>query len=271
MEYSTVIYEKKDRIAKITLNRPDKLNALNSTLRKEFSAAIQDVAEDKSICVLITTGAGRAYSAGMDLKEAGGVLQGFKVSGGKQNLQHSLDNALPRLNFIELVRNLPIPTIAAINGFAITGGLELALAHDILIASETASFADTHARAGVIPGSMAQMLHRVISDTRARLASFTGNYIAAQEAYRLGMLAMVVPPEELMPTAEKIAGDILGCDLETVRRIKYLMNEDRIGLDRGLKLAKEEGMHQRWKLHARTREDVNKRRQAMIDRGRAQQ
>ncbi len=259
MEYSTIIYEKKDGIAKITLNRPNQLNALNSTLRRELSEALEDVADDESITVLITTGAGRAFCAGMDLKEPGGILEGMKISGARRGSGPT-----------ELVHNLPIPTIAALNGFAVTGGLELALAHDILIASETASFADTHARAAVIPGSMAQMLHRTMSETRARLASFTGNYISAQEAYHFGMVAMVVPPNELMPTAEKIAKDILSCDREVLLRIKYLMNEDRVGLETGLRLAHAESMHRRVKAQAITAEEAAKRREAVLDRGRTQ-
>jgi enoyl-CoA hydratase len=260
MEYSTIIYEKKDGIAKITLNRPDQLNALNATMRREFVEAVEDIADDESITVLITTGAGRAFSAGMDLKEPGGILQGMKVSGTRQ-----------APGYIDAVYNLPIPTIAALNGFAITGGLELALAHDVLIASETAAFADTHARASATPRVMAQMLHRAMSETRARLASFTGNYISAQEAYHFGMVAMVVPPDELMPAAEKIAEDILSCDREVLLRIKYLMNEDRVGLETGFRLAKAETMHHRRKAQSTSDEEAAQRRKAIIDRGKTQQ
>lgn len=260
MDFSTIIYEKKDGIAKITLNRPQQLNAMNSTMRIEFGQAIEDIANDESITVLITTGSGRAYTAGMDLKEPGGILQGLKSYGGK-----------PLPSIAALIHNLNIPTIAALNGFAITGGLEVALAHDILIASETAAFADTHARASVVPLFMAQMLHRTMSETKARLASFTGNYITAQEAYQAGMVAKVVPPDQLMPTVEKIAKDILSCDRETLLTIKYMMNEDRVGFETSLRLGQSEFNRWKEKSQRKTDDDAKQRRESVIDRGREQQ
>ncbi|MFC2004051.1 enoyl-CoA hydratase [Chloroflexota bacterium] len=260
MNYSTIIYEKKDRIAKITLNRPDVLNAINITMREEFSQAVDDAASDENIGVLITTGAGRAYSAGMDLKESGGILQGMKV--GKAGIVSPSDK----------IRNLPIPTICAVNGYAVTGGLELAIAHDILIASENAAFADTHARVGVLPnGGASQMLPRLVGVTRAKLASFTGNYISAQEAYHFGGIAMLVPPDELMPTAEKIAQDMLSCNQEVLHRVKFLINEGmKTNLEIGLRLEKVETMHRRAKMQATTAEEATKIRETVLERGRVQ-
>ena len=136
MAYSTLIYEKKDRIARITLNRPEVLNAMNAVLSEELAQAVDDIAHDEEVDVLILTGAGRAFCAGRDLKE---VLR--------------FDQSPPaKIGAMEKIRNLPIPTICAVNGHAVTGGLELVISCDIIIASEKAVFADTHARAGLVPG-----------------------------------------------------------------------------------------------------------------------
>ena len=141
MKYSTIIYEKKDRIVRITLNRPEVLNAKNSVLTEELSQAVDDIMKDEEIDVFLLTGAGRAFCAGRDLKEA-------------LNYEPSAPGVI---GVIEKIRNLAVPTICAVNGHAITGGLELVIACDIIIASEKAVFADTHSRAGLVPGGGLRM------------------------------------------------------------------------------------------------------------------
>jgi enoyl-CoA hydratase len=211
MEYTPIKYEKKDGIAVITLNRPDKMNAINSVMHDELTAVAEDVRSDESITVLITTGTGRAFPAGLDIKDEGGILQ----------------KAGNIMQYRQLVRAMPIPTIAAVNGFALTGGLELALSHDIIVASENATFADTHARIGHVPGITLQLLPPAIGQARARLACFTGGQITAQEAYEYGMVVKVVPPDSLMEAAMEIAGEIVKSDRQALIKEKEILNREQ--------------------------------------------
>jgi len=258
MEYSTVIYEKKDKIAKIWLNRPDKLNALNSTLSQELGQVMAEVAEDAEngeVEVLILTGKGRAFCAGVDLREIQQpTTRPAATRGGSMG-----------------VRDLPIPTICAINGFAITGGLELVMGCDILIASEDAKLADTHTRVGIIPGGgMSLMLPRLIGPSNAKLHSFTGNYISAQDALRMGLVSRVVPADELQEEAEKIARDILSCSPRANRKMKQLIN---LGMSMPLDKARTmESLEFRlWKqAQAFTEEEIEAQKQRVLQRGRTQ-
>ena len=251
MKYSTIIYEKKDRIAKITLNRPEVLNALSTTLREEFCLALDDIEKDEEIDVLILTGAGRAFCAGMDMKE---VLQ-------EKEFEH--------MEFWGKVRNLPFPAICAVNGYAITGGLELAIACDIIVASENAMFGDTHARMGIIPSAgMSQRLPRLIGLNKAKELSFTAKYISAQEALQIGLVNRVVPADELQSTVEGIAQDILSGDQKAVRKIKYLINEGmNTTLERGMALEAQENV--RWRESHRVKpEEAEQRMRHVLEKGR---
>ena len=255
MEYSTIIYEKKDRIAKVTLNRPEALNAMNSTLREEFSLAVDDIAKDEEIDVFILTGAGRAFCVGRDLKEALHFEQGVKATIGPS----------------EKIRKLSIPTICAVNGYAVTGGLELAISFDIIVASENAMFADTHVRVGIVAGGgMTQVLPRLIGLNKAKELSFTGKYLSAQEALQFGLVNRVVPPDELQSVVEGIARDILSCDQKALRKIKYLINEGMKGnLERARILETLGTMEWRHK-YSLPPEEAEQRFKKVLDRGRVQ-
>ena len=135
-----VLTESQDQVTTVTLNRPDALNALSTELRKELARVFQELKQDEKTRVVILTGAGRAFSAGLDLKELGEKGMGVSNTGGET------------VDLQAAIREVGKPVIGAINGFAITGGFELALACDILIASTEARFADTHVRMGVVPG-----------------------------------------------------------------------------------------------------------------------
>ncbi len=257
MEYSTIIYEKKDRIAKITLNRPEVLNAMNTTLTEELTQAVDEIARDEEIDVFILTGAGRAFCAGRDLKEA-----------------LRFDQSPPaRIWVMEKIRNLSIPTICAVNGHAVTGGLELVISFDIIIASEKAVFADTHARAGLVPGGgISQILPRLIGLNRAKELSFTGKYISAQEALRLGLVNRVVPHDELLSVAEEIAQDILSCNQKALRKGKYLINEGMNNtLEAGLILESLENLRWRESQRQLPPEEAERARERVLQKGRAQQ
>lgn len=212
---SLVQLESQDGVAIITLNRPDAMNALSWALQIELAQAFETVTADDAVKVAILTGAGeRAFSAGLDLKEVGRYGLAMAPEGRRKG---------------PLIRSLaacPKPIIGAINGVAITGGLEVALACDILIGSTNARFADTHVRVGVIPGSgLSQKLSRVIGVYRAKALSLTGNFIDAPTALAWGLLSDVVAPHELMNTALALARDICSCEPDMVRRYKALIDE----------------------------------------------
>lgn len=184
---------------RLTLNRPGAKNALSLAIRRALVEAIDAAAADGETRVLIITGAGDAFTAGLDLKELG-------ASAGSEGL--ALENTA--LNPIAALERFPGAVIAAINGVAITGGFELALACDILLCSRTARFADTHARVGVIPfWGLSQKLSRAVGLSRALELSLTGNFLAAEQAEAWGLVNRVLEPARLMPAALQLAAEIL--------------------------------------------------------------
>jgi enoyl-CoA hydratase len=206
---SVVLVDHLDGIATVTLNRPEKLNALNRELRLAFCHAMQDLRRDPNVRVVIITGAGRAFCVGLDLRELGTKKSGIRDEGDA--------------TFITVIEDLEVPVIGAINGFAVTGGFEMALACDIMIAAEEAQFADTHARVGVMPGGgMSARLPRAVGIRKAKELSLTGNYISAREAERMGLVNRVVPRDQLMATARELATQIAGANRTIVRQMKHL-------------------------------------------------
>jgi len=206
-----------DGIATVTLNRPEAMNALSRALRSELAQAMRKLAVDESVRAIILTGAGdRAFTAGLDLKELGadtGNLGAANAEGADEN----------PVRAIELC---PQPVIGAINGVAITGGFEVALACDILIASTNARFADTHARVGILPGwGLSQKLSRIIGISRAKELSLTGNFLGAETACDWGLVNRVVSPGDLLPAAQGLARDIASIDPAMVRAYKKLIDE----------------------------------------------
>lgn len=211
-----VLYEKRGRIAYITLNRPEALNALNTPLRKLLIESLLDFAEDNDAWVAIVTGAGeRAFSAGADLKE----MSARRQAEGDQEWHDPFWGP----EAISLNRGLKVwkPVIAAINGYCLAGGLELALACDIRVAAEHAEFALTEVLRGIIPGGGGtQRLPRVIPVNIALEMMLTGERISAQEAYRLGLVNHVVAADQVLPKAEEIARKICDNAPLSVRAIK---------------------------------------------------
>jgi enoyl-CoA hydratase len=207
------IMEQADGVAVITLNRPEAMNALSRQLRIDLAAAIRAATASPDVRVIVLTGAGeRAFSAGVDLKEL--------AAGGFAGQPRPEDDPLVAM------AACPTPVIAAINGVAITGGLELALACDMLLASENARFADTHVRVGIMPGwGLSQRLSRLIGLSRAKEMSLSGNFVDAQTALSWGLVNRVVPPAELMPAARQLAADIAGCAPAYVARYKALIDD----------------------------------------------
>jgi enoyl-CoA hydratase len=205
--------EKDGGIATLTLDRPDAMNALSRQLRVEIAEAFAAIQDDPQLRVAILTGAGRAFCAGLDLKE----LEGGMPGGSRDT---SARDMLAAIGAFEG------PVIGAINGFAITGGFEVALMCDLLIASTQARFADTHARVGILPGwGLSQKLPRLIGIHRAKELSLTGNYLSAEQAERWGLVNRVVAADELLPTCRNLAEDMLSCDPDALRGYKRVIDE----------------------------------------------
>ncbi|MFN3910865.1 enoyl-CoA hydratase [Hyphomonas sp.] len=215
MSEHIVLIERHGAVALVTLNRPDALNALNRALRAEIVRVFNELKDDESIRAVVLTGAGRAFTAGIDLKEAGQT--GFALGA---------DEDSKSINMAAALEAYPWPIIGAINGFAITGGFELALMCDVLLASEHAKFADTHARVGIVPGwGLSQKLSRLIGISRAKELSFTGNFLDAHMAERWGLVNRVYPAAELVPAALQLAAEMTGTQPVLLRKYKALIDD----------------------------------------------
>lgn len=256
MNDNLILIERADGVTRVTLNRPEALNALSAALRNSLTETFISLAGDPLTEVIVLTGAGRAFTVGLDLKELGGERKAETEA-----TSQSLSDAMAAVKQ---------PVIGAINGYAITGGFELALMCDFLIASENARFADTHARVGVVPGwGLSQRLPRLIGINRAKELSLTGNFLDADTACRWGLVNRVVPADELLPTCDALAHDILSTEPVTRGEIKRIMDLGWEGtLSQGLQV---ELMANR--DHGRREVEPGKiaaRRAAIQARGRAQ-
>lgn len=255
---SVLNVETKGGVAIVTLNRPEAMNALSKELIHAIINAFKELQIDDSVRVLILTGAGRAFCAGMDLKEMSEQALDESTFQYQGDMMQDAILAFDR------------PVIGAINGHAITAGFELALLCDILIASTEAKFADTHARVGILPGwGLSQRLTRLIGISRAKEVSFTGNFITAQQAEAWGLVNRVVAPEELLPTCRKVAADISSCNPEVIRRYKQLIDEG-YGMNFADAIAHESSIALEW-VSTVTSGTVASVRESVQQRGREQQ
>ena len=203
-------------VALVTLNRPDAHNALNRALSEAIIATFADLAADEGVRAIVLTGAGRAFCAGVDLKA---------LTDEPELLSSGLGLG-PESPIVVALERCPQPIIGAVNGAAVTGGFELALACDYLCASEHARFADTHARVGILPGwGLSQKLSRIIGINRAREMSLTGNFIDAQRAEAWGLVNRVCAAESLLEEALASAAQIADADPKAVFALKALMND----------------------------------------------
>jgi enoyl-CoA hydratase len=255
-----VLLDVSERIATITLNRPEARNALSSSLLRDLNAAMRSANDDPLVDVIILTGADPAFCAGLDLKELGDSATNL---GGEPRSASSPTGAdRNSFHFVDK------PLIAAVNGACITGGFELALNCDFIIASERAKFGDTHSRVGVMPGwGLTVLLPQAIGVRRAREMSFTGNFLTGHEAFEWGLANHVVPHDELLPTARRIALDIIGNDQPGVRQIRRTYNEIHRE-DAGWDIEARDG--KRWQKEMFSKEKVAERRGAIMNRGRTQ-
>ena len=237
----------------LTLNRPQAMNALSAALRAALIRTLDELADDKSVRVLVLTGAGKAFCAGLDLREIDPGAFGGEA----------------RRDLVATLAAFPRPVIGAINGVAVTGGFELALGCDILIASTQARFADTHARIGVIPGwGLSQRLSRLIGIARAKEMAFSGNFVGAGQAERWGLVNRVTEPDRLMPEALALAADIASALPDIMPVYKRLIDE---GFGRSFEEAMglEQATSREWS-GSLTPELLRARREAVQSRGRSQ-
>jgi enoyl-CoA hydratase len=257
-----VLVDIADRVAVITLNRPEARNALDRHVRKALPAAIERCDADHNVDVMILTGADPAFCAGVDLKEfgSGQVQQGegfAEVGDGRTNFR----GALPPHGK---------PLIGAVNGVAVTGGFEVALNCDFLIASDRARFADTHARVGVMPGwGLTVLLAQRIGIARAKQMSITGNYVDAATAHAWGLVNEVVPHDELLPYCRQLAADTVSNDQRGVRRMIQTYNEvTGTTIDEGWKI--EARVSREWEGAGFDPAEIEARRLKVVERGRSQ-
>ncbi|MEA3436718.1 MAG: enoyl-CoA hydratase-related protein [Thermodesulfobacteriota bacterium] len=215
MAYENIIFKTDDGIATITFNRPKALNALNDDLLKEFSLALDDISKNEDIRVLILTGAGeKAFVAGADITELS-TFNSLKAKVFSQKGQKTINK----------LQELAIPVIAAVNGFALGGGSEVALACDFIYASENAMFGLPEITLGIMPGfGGTQRLPRIIGKNMAKEMIFTGKMIKADEAYRIGLANKVCPAESLMDDVLKTAKAIASKGKVSLRCAKQAVN-----------------------------------------------
>jgi enoyl-CoA hydratase len=215
MAYDNIIFEIENGIATITFNRPKALNALNLDLLQEFSQALDEIFANDDIRVLILTGAGeKSFVAGADITE----LATFDPLGAKSFAQTGHET-------INKLQALPIPVIAAVNGFALGGGTEMAIACDFIYASEKASFGQPEINLGLIPGfGGTQRLPRLIGKNRAKEMIFTGKMISAAEAKEMGLVNKVCSQEALMGEVAKTAKTMASKGKVSLRAAKQAIN-----------------------------------------------
>jgi enoyl-CoA hydratase len=238
----------------LTLNRPAKRNALTASLIGAIGATIQEADADPEVRAMVLTGADPAFCAGLDLHHLESVLAGSRLLSDRE--------AAPGL-----MPKHTTPIVGAINGPAVTGGLELALGCDFLVASTLASFADTHARVGVMPsGGMTIRLPQLIGIDRARRMSLTGDFVDAATALQWGLVTEVVAPDHLVPRARALASTIAGMAPGPVTQLRHMYAE--VGAVLGDEaVAAERHLARDWTRENFTQSDLSARADAIIARG----
>src|SRR5215211_8782014 len=249
----TVLSESSARVCTVTLNRPDARNAMNAELQRALAIALASAESDDSVDVVILTGVDPAFCAGLDLRELGSTAANLRGGGDREHP-----------NPFIVLWGMTKPVIGAINGPAVTGGFELALGCDFLVASERATFGDTHAHVGVTPGGgLSVFLPQTVGLRKAKEMSLTGNFIDAREALEFGLVNHVVDHDELLPAARGLAADIVGNDQQAVRNLKQLY-------DRGSKLTVGDAIaleQERFRNFRVDPSEIERRRSAVVERG----
>jgi enoyl-CoA hydratase/carnithine racemase len=226
MEFANIIFEKKDRVARITLNRPQVMNALDTITLKELEAAVGDIKGDPTIRVVVITGTGRAFCTGADMM-------------GGDAANWSLEDFLRLWNQVfNAIESLSMPVIAAINGMTLGGGLELVMVCDLAIAADDVKLSDQHANFGLVPGGGAsQRLPRRVGITKAKELLYTGDRISPAEAERIGLINKAVPADKLEEATNELVTKLLGKSPLALKAVKRLVNRGMdCSLEAGLEM-----------------------------------
>jgi enoyl-CoA hydratase/carnithine racemase len=223
--YEFILYEKADRVAWITLNRPEALNAQSDGLRMELVDALEAASEDSEVFVVVITGSGeKAFSAGADVAQYVTRVPSYVVS--QKYIQRPF----------ELIRNMTKPVVACVNGLALGAGCELMISCDIIIAAEDVKIGQTEVRVGLIPGGGGtQVLPRLVGEKKAKELIFTGRMIPATEAMNLGIINQVVPREQLREATQKLVDELL-------RNSPAIIGLAKIAINRSLEVPLQAGM-----------------------------
>ncbi len=216
--YNTILYTVNEGIAKITINRPDVLNSLNPQVLSEIKSAIDESAADDTVKVIILTGAGRAFCAGVDLKSLD-AIEGADVGQDLNNRARNLQSA---------IETVPKVVIAAINGFCLTGGLEIALVCDMIIAANEAKIGDTHVKWGLrCTWGMSQRLPHRVGELKAKELTYTAEMINGIEAAKIGLVNQSVPLSQLDDAVLNMAKKIMENSSEAIAAHKFLYNQSK--------------------------------------------
>jgi len=260
MSDPVLLVDREPPLAILTLNRPEQRNALSSELRLAIGAAFRELEADPEVRAVIVTGAGSAFCAGMDLKELG--------SGGEDVTGYEL-SVVGQFEMREGIEEFSGPVIAAVNGAAATAGFELALACDLIFASTTAKFLDTHARVGILPGwGLSVRLPRRIGIARAKEVSLSGNALSAERAYEWGLVNRVCEADSLVDEARALALDICSCVPGVMEGVKKLIDE-------GQAMPFDEAMEHELRVGTESSKQIDSasidaRRKGVVERGRRQ-
>ena len=260
MSDAVLLIEREPPLAVVTLNRPEQMNALNAALRIAIGDAFAELEADPEVRAVIVTGAGRAFCAGMDLKEIGGGSEGqtgYELSVAGQDAMR------------ENIAGFSGPVIAAVNGAAATAGFELALACDLIFVARGAKFLDTHARVGIVPGwGLSQRLPRLIGIARAKEISLSGNALEAERAYEWGLANRVCEPQRLLDEARALALDMCSCVPGVMEQVKTMIDTGYSMLfDDAMAYELETGIESSKQIDSA---EIGRRRTAVIERGRKQ-
>ncbi len=260
MSEAVLLVERDDAIATITLNRPEQMNALNAELRIAIGDTFAALRDDPAVRAIVLTGAGRAFCAGMDLKEIGGGGEGqtgYDLSVAGQDAMR------------EGIADFPGPVIAAVNGAAATAGFELALACDLIFVARGAKFLDTHARVGIVPGwGLSQRLPRLIGISRAKEVSLSGNALTAERAYEWGLANRICEPDTLLAEARALAADMCSCVPGVMEQVKQMIDTGySMHFDDAMQYELEVGIESSKQIDSA---EIGRRRTAVMARGRQQ-
>lgn len=217
-DYTAIRYEVADRVATLTLDRPDAMNAATFEMDDEMQDAVRHADADPDVGCIVLTGAGKAFCAGDDISRAWGDPRM------EATLAELAGPNPPMTPFVALAMGIDTPLVAAVNGVAVGSGMDIALACDILIASEKARFGQLYAKVGLMPDTLGLwLLPQMVGRSRAAQMLMTGEIIDAAEALRIGLVSRVVPLDELLPTALEIAGRIAANPPQSIRHVKQGM------------------------------------------------